>query len=312
MRYLFALIVLSALAAGGCGPADTAADTAQRAEIARILDAARPAAASLKAGDITWYEPDDLYEYIDGDAGRFTDAGFVWLAHQEYKAAGGGEGYIEVDLYDLAAPLGALGIFGDSRSEQAKYVPVGNEAIDSGEMFEVRFGRYYLKLTPRKDAAALKPLVQPLAEAIVKAAPPGPLDAPLLAPLPAENIVPHTAAFTSKGFLGREYLKQVREAAYEVQGKRVRLFLMDAGSPEKAKAALAEWKESLPPQPIGAQPDPLDPLSRVPRLPPGTISYSEEYVGAITAQAHGKWVAGTIGDPAAGKALLASLTGRLE
>jgi hypothetical protein len=293
-------IMLAALAVAGCGSGDSSGAGAGKAEMLRIADAVA-AAGAQRTGDLLWYESENLYEYINGAAAAYTDAGFVRLLHSEWRSAGGKEGaYVELDVYDMGTPLGALDILADARTPQTQYLPLGNEAHQSDDGIDLRVGRYYVKLVARRDIEGQREFLKAIAAAVAKAAPPGPADEKLVEPMPTTNLVPHSVAYTSRNFLGRECLQKVREASYEVQGKRVRLFLMDAGTPEKAKTAITEWKESLPPQPIGASDL------------PNTMSYNEEYVGAVTAMCHDKWVAGSIGDPAVAQPILNSLLKRLE
>jgi hypothetical protein len=301
MRYLIAVAALAAVLVSGCSSGDSTAAAAPRAAVTKILDAVAAAVPGNRTDEVTWYETENLYEYIDGAAGTYVDAGFVLLAHSEWRAKGAKEGaYVELDVYDMGSPLGALDILADGRTPQTKYLDIGNEAQVSDEGIDLRVGRYYARLVARRNIEGQKEFVKAIAAARAKAAPAGPADAELVAPLPSANMAPHSAAYVAKGFLAREFLAKVREAAYEAHGKRVRMFVMDAGAPEKAKAAITEWKESIPPQPIGAQDL------------PNTVSYAEEYVGAITATAQGHWVAGVIGEPAVAKPLLASFLKHLE
>ena len=92
----------------------------------------------------------------------------------------------------------------------------------------------------------------------------------------------------------------MREATYESGGKRVRLFVMDAGSDDKARAAFAEWKESVPPQP--AHPPDM----------PNTFTSTEEYVGTIILAHKDRWVAGAIGDETAARLTLDAFLRHLE
>jgi len=301
MRPSIGLIALAAMLFGGCGPGDSSAPDAPRPAMTRILDGVAGDVPGQRTGDVMWYEPENLYEYINGMAGYYIDSGFLLLAHSEWRGRDAKEGaYVELDIYDMGSPVGALDILADARTPQTQYVDLGNEAHETDDGMDLRVGGYYVKLVARRDIAGQRDFIRALAAAVVKAAPAGPSDDALVAPLPAGGRVPHTAAYSSKGFLGRDCLNKVREATYEVQGKRVRLFVIDAGDADKAKEMVAEWKDSIPPQPIGAQ------------ALPNSLSYNEDYVGAVTATAQGKWLAGAIGDAAVAKPLLASLLKRLE
>jgi hypothetical protein len=301
MRHLIGLTALAALVASGCSSGESTAAAAPRAAMTKIIDAVAASVPGKRADEVTWYESENLYEYIDGAAPTYTDAGFVLLSHSEWRPNGGKEGaYVELDIYDMGSSLGALDILADGRTPETRYLDIGNEARVADDGMDLRVGRYYVKLVARRDIEGQREFVKAIATAVAKAAPAGQPDGELLVPLPSANMLPHSASYVTRSYLNREFLSKVREAAYEAQGKRVRMFVVDAGGPEKARAIVTEWKESIPPQPIGA-----------PDLP-NTVSYTEEYVGAITATAQGRWVAGVIGEPAVAKPMLASFLKHLE
>jgi len=301
MRNLIGLTLAAAVVAAGCGPSDSSGGDAQRVQVAKMIDAVPSATSAQRMGDVVWYVPDSLYEYIDGDAVRFTDAGFARLAHSEWRSASAqGDAYVELDIYDQGSPQGALDIMADGRTPDTAYLDIGSEAHQIDDGMELRVGQYYVKLIARRDIGGQRDLVKAIAGAVAKAPPPGPSDDELLAPLPTANRVAHSGAYVTKGFLGRDFLQRIREATYEAGDKRVRLFLMDAQDPEKAKALWGEWKESIPPQP-----------------PAGhsflnSFSYTEPYVGPVMVAHRGHYVAGAIGEPAAARPMLDALLKRLD
>jgi len=300
-RSLKSAAVLGAGLAAGCGSGDSAFSSAPRPALARILDGVAADVPGQRIGDVMWYEPENLYEYINGMAGYYVDSGFLLLAHSEWGGRDAKEGaYVELDIYDMGSPAGALDVLADARTPQTQYAALGNEAHETDDGMDLRVGGYYVRLVARRDIAGQRDFIKALAAAVAQATPAGPSDEALVAPLPAAGMVPHTAAYSTKGFLGRDCLNKVCEATYEVQGKRVRLFVIDAGDADKAREMLAEWKDSIPPQPIGAQ------------ALPNSLSYNEDYVGTVSATAQGKWLAGAIGEAAVAKPLLASLLKRLE
>lgn len=301
MRHAIGLALLAALAAGGCGGSDAAATDASRAAMTRILDEVKASLSNVPLADVAAYDIENLYEAIDGAAPYFIDSGFVRLVRGEWRPADAKDGaYVEMEWYDMGSPLGALDIIADSRTDKTVYVPIGNEAHLGDDMLELRTGRYYVKLTPRRDAAAVKTLMQTVAQEIAKAAPPGPTDEALVAPLPAEKMVPHSAAGASKDFLGRDFLVNICEATYETGGGRVRLFLMATDSPDQARAAFAAWRQSVPASPATG------------RDLPNMLTSTEDYAGTIIVAHHKRYLAGAIGDPLAARLLLESFLKRLE
>ena len=243
-----------ALVIAGCreaGESQAPRDPSAR-EILGILTQAETATGAERLGKIAWYSPETLYEYVNGMAPYYVDAGFQRLAHSEWKSPDAeAAGYVELDLFDMGSPEGALDIFSDLRTEGTKYLEIGSETSASDSAVEIRAGRYYAKLTVRRGAEKQKRFLETLAEAVAEAAGPGPSDAELVAPLPAEGMIPHTAAYTTKAFLGHDFLNGIREAAYDVDGHRVRLFIMDAGGAEEASAVWQKWRDSVSPPPEG-------------------------------------------------------------
>jgi len=300
MRTLLSVATLAALTLGGCGESEAPAPAgAERRAMVQILRAVE-GAGHVPLGETAWFTSDNLFEYIDGMAPYFTDSGFERLAHSEWRAAETeGDAYVELDLYDMASAEGALDILCDSRSGDTSYLDVGDEAHDTGAGIEMRAGRYYAKIVPRRDVQRQKAFVRSLAETVARAAPPGPSDAELVAPLPSEGILPHTAAYATKGFLGKAFLNGVREATYETGGKRVRLFVMDAGGAEQAGSVFTKWKASVEPRPMGGE-----------ELP-HVFACEQEYVGHIFVAHEGRYLAGAIGDAAAARPLLMRLLPRL-
>jgi len=231
-----------------------------------------------------------------------VDAGFVRVVHTEWAEPGAKAGaYVEMHVYDMGSPFGALDVLADARTPATVYLEIGDETHQADAGLDLRVGRYYARLVARKDVAGQKEFVKRLATALAKAAPPAPPEDQLLAPLPAVGRLPHSASYTTKGFLNRDGLQGVREAAYSVGGTRVRLFILEAKTADAARAVFAEWRDSLPPQAFAAGQD-----------RPNTFTYTEAYTGPVTAVLKGRFVCGAIGDQAAARPMLDALVNRIE
>jgi hypothetical protein len=295
-------IIIVAILAAGCSPAASGPDAESNAQMAKTLDGLTTAASAERLGDVTWYDAENLHEYVDGLAEYYVEAGFVRVAHSEWRAAGQtGPAYVELDLYDMGSALGAMDVFADGRTVQSLYFDIGREARRTDTGLEMRAGRYFVRLAARKDITGQWDLVRSLAAAVAKNVPESPADAALLSPLPAIGLVPHTATYQAEGFMGREFLKKVRAATYSSFGKPVQIFAMDGGSSEAATAVMDEWRSYLPPAPIGESPMNSD-----------RLTWNDPALGAITVTHRGRWVAGAIGDPASAKAALDAVIPRLE
>jgi hypothetical protein len=302
MRIAMVAGLAAALLACGCSKPESVPELDPKAVMTGILDALASPTAE-RVGDIGWYDATTLHNYnLNGDDTNYLKCGFERLAHSEWRSPGAkGEGHVDVDLYDLGTPEGALDRFSHPRAQWQEFLDIGNEAQRTDGGIEVRIGRYFVRVIARQEVSAQRSLVESLARAVAAATPPGPSDTQLMAPLPPTGMHPHTDTFCSKGYLGRPFIEKVREASYDVAGNQsIRMFVIDAATPEAAQKLYDEWKTTVPTPPIGAG-------AAVDRL-----EWDEPLLGRVVVVKKGRWLAGTIGDPAISKTLFNSFLQRLQ
>ncbi len=171
MRYAILLGSAAALIVCGCnGSEDAAPADGPRAEMMKILEAVN-ATGAAQQGDVLWYTPEDLYDYINGMAEEYLDAGFVRLSHSEWKAAGAAaNAYVEIDLYDMASPKGVAAVMTAPPQDKTAEVAPGVKAYRDEGVCEFGAGRYYVRLTARPDAEGQKALLDALARAVAEKA----------------------------------------------------------------------------------------------------------------------------------------------
>lgn len=171
MRYAILLGSAAALIVCGCnGSEDAAPADGPRAEMMKILEAVN-ATGAAQQGDVLWYTPEDLYDYINGMAEEYLDAGFVRLLHSEWKAAGAAaNAYVEIDLYDMASPKGVAAVMTAPPQDKTAEVAPGVTAYRDEGVCEFGASRYYVRLTARPDAEGQKALLDALARAVAEKA----------------------------------------------------------------------------------------------------------------------------------------------
>jgi hypothetical protein len=158
---------------GGCAPAEEPetqpSDDAggPKAEMRALLQAAADAADARPTAEITWYTPENLYDYINGQAEQFRDAGFVLLAHGEYRAKeAAGDAYVEVDLYRMTSEQAARTVMVPPPPDDTAELAPGVEGYLGEELCEFVRGPYYVRITPRLDTEGQAVLVKDLARAL--------------------------------------------------------------------------------------------------------------------------------------------------
>jgi len=178
MRLVLSLSAVLAVAAAGCtppAPPDARIEAAE-AKMLEILDTIQSATDAERLTEIAWYDAENLYKVIDGMAPQFVGAGFVLLAHTEWRDKGSeGPGYVELDLYDMGSPQGSALVFDEpDPGSPGLLLPGGVKAYAGDAMIEFRTDRYYVKLTARRDPAGRQTFLRDLASAVAEAAaPPG-------------------------------------------------------------------------------------------------------------------------------------------
>jgi len=161
-------VVALACLSAGCGSSEEpASGDGPRAEMRRLLQTAADAANARPAGDVTWYTPDNLYDYIDGQAEEFLDAGFIGLAHGEYKAKGAtGEAYVEVDLYRMTSAKATKAVMEPPPPDGRMELAPGVQAYRAETLCEFAAGPYYVRITARLDAEGQADMVDALARSL--------------------------------------------------------------------------------------------------------------------------------------------------
>ena len=153
MRTLTTTAMAALLMLAGCdgGPEPARPADPAKARLEGIIEAAK-ATGAVPYGEVLWYTRDNLYDYINGMAEEYLDAGFVGLAHSEWKAAG------------------ATAVMTAPPADKTAEVAPGVKAYRDEGFCEFGAGRYYVRLTARPDAEGQEALLDALARAVAEKA----------------------------------------------------------------------------------------------------------------------------------------------
>jgi len=200
------------------------------------------------------YDKKSIFDYINGAAELYFAYDFRAVAAAEYQD---GETSIIVDVYDMATPENAFGIYSLSRYSEANYVNVGNEGILTDANLDFWKGRYFCKVysfdISEKYQKDVVNFGVKLASNIKEAG----MEPSVLKKLPQNGLIPKTAKFFSRKLaLDNIYyispwniLKLSSEtkgvaAEYDINGVRVQLFVVEYPSPNAASLAFRNCIES--------------------------------------------------------------------
>jgi Family of unknown function (DUF6599) len=149
---ILAAICLAVLAVAAC---DRRAGRA-----AAPFPSSNEVAGWVKSGETRTFSATELWSYIDGDAERYVKAGVKSTATSDYNFKNTFD--TVVDIYTMADAKGARTIFDGEPAAQAKSVPLGDAARQSGTSLVFYKGPYLVRLVAYKESpegqAALKDL----------------------------------------------------------------------------------------------------------------------------------------------------------
>jgi len=192
------------------------------------------------------YEPDNLFEYINGAAETYLDYGFVILGSNEFRPEGGGKRSVVIDIYDMGRVSNAFGIYSNGAFADANYIALGTEGYLTESSADFFKDRYYVKVTGYGKPKEVQGPVHELAKAVAvniktdSGMPKG------LAILPTENRIPHSLKYFRNNALGQSFLKDAFQASYKLgtpaEGEEPQLIVANLGSAEAATKALARFK----------------------------------------------------------------------
>jgi len=264
-----------------------------------------PPAASVKGWQlrehVRTYAPDDLYEYIDGNADLFRSYGFADLAVGDYAPAEA-KGWVSVDVYNMGTPLQAFGIFGAEKPPDVKPAPLGAQGYESNGLIAFWKGAYYVKvsLAEGEDKQGARRLAQAAAGRIAaEEAMPAELRR-----LPSEGRIAGSERYVKRGALGQALLINTVSAQYRIAAASPQQGDGSASSRAALAAPLGDSVATLYISDLRARGPSLATLpklrkyyveagmsvARLPRLAKGTFAVRDEFYGEMVVTRAGKFV----------------------
>lgn len=189
------------------------------------------------SGEVEVFNPDNLFDRINGAAPLFLENNFREMTSMEYKK---GADYITIQAYRHATPEDAFGMYSSERSSDLEFLPVGGEA--QGDKTNLYFfaGNMYLKMWSNASGDVSKEL-QAIGKALAEKIDAGAGYPPIIRLFPEQGKIPYSAAYITSNYIGHEFLRAVYTMKYEKDGQSFQLFVLDGGSPDGVKDVLTQY-----------------------------------------------------------------------
>lgn len=255
------------------------------------LDAFFPEAESIHAGmtreDYVEFGRGSLFDYINGGAEVYLDLDFVKVGAREYIAPLEEETYFTLDIYDMAEPVNAFGIFAAERYGEKIEMGLGVSSYLSGGSLYFWARNYYVKIRADDEGATVDKILLAMGKHVSeKIGDPGkpPKELSLF---PETNKIKSSEKYAKGNLLGFSFLKGFY-CQYQNKKEELKLYLGLYDSQEVALEAEGLLVKKMRPSPEPA----ADGLG---------FTFDSKYQGKGRIVRVGRYLAvaqGTIGDKA--------------
>ena len=236
LLYVFILIpLISLLVFIGQGWAQSGAQTTATARDIRSL------LPRIDGWELTedpqMYNPDTLFEYIDGAAEAYLGYDFQQLLVANYEKEGT-ESSVTVEIYDMGSALNAFGIFSSERYPEIPEVPFGLAGYLEGEVLNFISGPYYVKLICYNGEEQTADYLKEFAGAVdgkIKDKGSWPV---LFKLFPAANLIKNSEKYIKKNFMGFDFLANGYAVSYHLEGSQYEAFIIEAKTESEASNSL--------------------------------------------------------------------------
>jgi hypothetical protein len=241
----------------------------------------------------TTYNPETLFEYIDGGAEAFLQFDFEALTAANY--VNGKKQELRVDIYRHASPARAFGIYSQERRAGSTKLPGKLEGVASADHLEFVAGAYYVKLALAGGGKAdtLPSFADKLAAKL-----PGTRDLPaVLACFPDQGKQPRAEKLSARDFLGHAFLHDAAAVPYVRDGAHFRLFAVEGKDAGDVRAMVEALRKigKLPAAAVG---------------PTGRLTVADPLNGELLVLWRDRWLWGAVDDPSPQRQALVEELGR--
>jgi len=188
--------------------------------------------------DIEIFDPENLFDRINGAAPLFIENNFREMTSLEYTK---GKDYITIQAYRHATPEDAFGMYSSERSSELDFFDIGGEA--QGDKVSLFFfaGNMYMKMWATTSEEGAESVLHQIGKGLAGKIDPNAAAPALFAVFPAEGKIPYTDAYITANYIGHEFLKNVYLSKYERGGKSFQLFVLDGKTTGQMKEILEKY-----------------------------------------------------------------------
>ncbi len=213
-------------------------------ELLGLLPQASDSVDCSPAFEPRFFDPENLFEYINGAADEYLIYGFQKVVTADYSV-GPDSSSVNVEIYRMENPLHAFGIYAAERSPSEPPADVGVQGYQGSNVLIFHKGPYYVKITCFDFSKDLSAVLRTMGKAMAGRMTGGVEKPALLRHFPEENRVPYTERFIPSGFMGQSYLTNGYRCDYTDGESGWQAFLVPCDSAAAATDAFRQYRHFL-------------------------------------------------------------------
>jgi hypothetical protein len=191
------------------------------------------------------FDKETLFDHINGEAELYFPYGFDLLATATYMNTNNSEVWLVADVYRMASPLDAFGIYSNYRKADATSVAIGAEGFVSSSQLMFYQDRYFVRLQVTGATSLEQDAFLACGRSLSEKLPSNAPNAGVLEALKIPGIVPKTERYIAKSLLGYAFFRRgiIADALLESEGAQV--FLVPEASVSAARETFDHYRSYL-------------------------------------------------------------------
>jgi hypothetical protein len=227
--------------------ADSTGRTAAQSPQKSILEAVIPEGFRTLSETET-YNPDTLYEKIDGKAPLYLESGFVELSTQRFVSTKDENLWVEIELFDMGKQINAFSILSVQRRPDAVNVPLFNPSFGyktSNALYFIQ-GKYYIVLVGSAESDELSgAMISAAQNLLTNLASDQNAEIPQLSLFVPENLVDGSIKIYLKNAFGFDGFSDIFSCRYKINNVTITAFLSQYPDSKTAQAKADSYYKFL-------------------------------------------------------------------
>ncbi|MBT4483062.1 MAG: hypothetical protein HOC71_05235, partial [Candidatus Latescibacteria bacterium] len=193
--------------------------------------------------EVKFYDPGNLYEYINGQAVFYLSYKFIKLEHGFYERDGA---TFYVDVYELGSQLSALGAYRQQKEQDAADLGIGCEGAIVEYLTVLHKGKFYVEIIPMDSGDDDEKAMRLIAGHVAKLIPGSEELPPEVGLFPKDGIIDGSERYVDESLISYSFMGRGLSARYESGiEKKLRLFIAMTDDESKAKEIFESYKKKL-------------------------------------------------------------------